>query len=402
MRLRLALLSTLALLLVAAPLAAQEITIWHAYRGGEKDAFEKVVANFNASQGKIKATTLAVPYDAFADKITAAVPRGKGPDVFIYAQDRLGGWIEAGNTIEPIDFYLDKKLTDRYIPTTMQAMTYRKAVWGLPLNYKCLTMIYNKKLVSTPPKTTTELVATAKKLTNPSSGTFGLAYWYSNWYYHSPLFNAFGGGVFAADGKPNVNNAANVKSVDLLMKWFDKDKILPAEPSTALITSLFNEGKAAIVFNGPWFLGEISPKVQYGIAMLPTVTEAGGKPLAPWMTVEGVYIAAPSKNKDAAFEFAKYLTDVPAAKVMALQGRQTPANKNVYADAQVAADPVMKAFRAQVDTAVPMPNAPEMTMVWSPVTTAMNAITKKALAPKPALDKAQAEVTEAVSRLRKK
>jgi arabinogalactan oligomer/maltooligosaccharide transport system substrate-binding protein len=120
------------------------------------------------------------------------------------------------------------------------------------------------------------------------------------------------------------------------------------------------------------------------------------------MTVEGVYIAAPSKNKDAAFEFAKYLTDVPAAKVMALQGRQTPANKNVYADAQVAADPVMKAFRAQVDTAVPMPNTPEMTMVWSPVTTAMNAITKKALAPKPALDKAQAEVTEAVSRLRKK
>jgi arabinogalactan oligomer/maltooligosaccharide transport system substrate-binding protein len=402
MRLRIALLTTLALLLVAAPLVAQEITIWHAYRGGEKDAFEKVVANFNASQTKIKATTLAVPYDAFADKITAAVPRGKGPDVFIYAQDRLGGWIEAGNTIEPIDFYLDKKLTDRFIPTTMQAMTYRKAVWGLPLNYKCLTMIYNKKLVATPPKTTTELVATAKKLTNPSAGTFGLAYWYSNWYYHSILFNAYGGGVFAADGKPNVNNAANVKSVDLLMKWFDKDKILPAEPSTALITSLFNEGKAAIVFNGPWFLGEISPKVQYGIATLPTVTEAGGKPLAPWMTVEGVYIAAPSKNKDAAFAFAQYLTDVPAAKVMALQGRQTPANKNVYADAQVAADPVMQAFRKQVDTAVPMPNSPEMTMVWSPVTTAMNAITKKALTPKAALDKAQAEVTEAVSRLRKK
>jgi len=401
MRLRLALLTLLALMLVAAPLAAQQITIWHAYRGGEKDAFEKVVANFNASQGKITATTLAVPYDAFADKITAAVPRGKGPDVFIYAQDRLGGWIEAGNTIEPIDFYLDKKLTDRFIPTTMQAMTYRKAVWGLPLNYKCLTMIYNKKLVATPPKTTAELVATAKKLTNASAGTFGLAYWYSNWYYHSPLFNAYGGGVFAADGKPNVNNAANIKSVDLLMKWFEKDKILPAEPSTALITALFNEGKAAIVFNGPWFLGEISPKIQYGIAMLPTVTEAGGKPLAPWMTVEGVYIAAPSKNKDAAFEFAKYLTDVPAAKVMALQGRQTPANKNVYTDAQVAADPVMKAFRAQVDTAVPMPNVPEMTMVWSPVTTAMNSVVRGAATPQAALDQAQKDVVQRIASLRK-
>ena len=48
-----------------------------------------------------------MPYDAFADKITAAVPRGKGPDVFIFAQDRLGGWMEAGNTVEPLDFFLD-------------------------------------------------------------------------------------------------------------------------------------------------------------------------------------------------------------------------------------------------------------------------------------------------------
>ena len=56
-------------------------------------------------------------------------------------------------------------------------------------------------------------------------------------------------------GKPVINSAANVKSVDLLMKWAEKDKILPAEPSTALITSLFNEGKAAIVFSGPWSEG---------------------------------------------------------------------------------------------------------------------------------------------------
>ena len=107
-------------LAVTAQLFAQtEVVVWHAYRGGEKTAFEKVVANYNASQNKVKVSTLAVPYDAFADKITAAVPRGKGPDVFIYAQDRLGGWIEAGKTIEPIDFYLDKATTDRYLPSTM-------------------------------------------------------------------------------------------------------------------------------------------------------------------------------------------------------------------------------------------------------------------------------------------
>ena len=69
-------------LLPALASAQKEIVIWNAYRGDEKTAFEKVVGQFNAAYASkgIKATTLAVPYDAFADKITAAVPRGKGPD----------------------------------------------------------------------------------------------------------------------------------------------------------------------------------------------------------------------------------------------------------------------------------------------------------------------------------
>ena len=156
--------------LAAPALAQKEVIVWHAYRAEEKAALEKIAAAYNAANAAkgVKVTTLAVPYDAFADKITAAVPRGKGPDVFIYAQDRLGGWIEAGNTVEPIDFFLDKATTDRYIPTTMEAMTYRGTVYGLPLNYKVITLIYNKKLVPTPPKTSKELVAMAKKLTDAS------------------------------------------------------------------------------------------------------------------------------------------------------------------------------------------------------------------------------------------
>lgn len=391
------------LLLLCAPgmLAAQkEIVVWHGYRGGEKTAFEKVVNQFNQSQKAVKVSTLAVPYDAFADKITAAVPRGKGPDVFIFAQDRLGGWVAAGNTVEPLDFFLTPQIKGRYLKTTLDAMTYQGNVYGLPLNFKVITLIYNKKLVPTPPKTTAELVATAKKLTNAASGRFGLAYWHSDFYYHAALMNGFGGGVFGPNRKPTVNSPQNIASLDQLLKWTGQ-KFMPEEPSTALITALFNQGKAAMVFSGPWFLGEISKDVDWGLAPLPAISEAGGKPMRPWITVEGVYVAAPSKNKDAAFEFVKYLTDVPAGKVMALEGRQTPANKGVYADPAVAKDPVLSAFRKQVDVAVPMPNYPEMTMVWSPVTTAMNTIVKKTATPKQAMDIAQKEVTERIASLRK-
>lgn len=379
--------------------AQKEIVIWHSYRGDEKTAFEKVVGTFNqANSGKIKATTLAVPYDAFADKITAAVPRGKGPDVFIFAQDRMGGWVAAGNTIEPLDFFLDDKVKGRYLKATTDAMTYQGQTYGLPLNFKVITLIYNKKLVSTPPKTTAELAAMAKKLTG--SGRFGLAYWYADFYYHAALMNGFGGGVFGPNRKPTMNSPQNVQSLEFLMKWVNQG-FMPSEPSTALITSLFNEGKAAMVFSGPWFLGEISDKIEYGLAPLPTINEAGGKPMRPWITVEGVYIAAPSKNKEAAYEFLKFVTDVPSAKVLALEGRQTPANKGVYADPGVANDPILKAFRNQVDVAVPMPNVPEMSMVWSPATTAMNTVARKAATPKQAMDVAQKEVQERIASLLK-
>lgn len=384
--------------------AQTQLVLWHAYRGEEKAALEAVVADYNATKrpNAVTVTTLAVPYDAFADRITAAVPRGKGPDLFIYAQDRLGGWIEAGNTVEPVDFYVDKPVRDRFIPTTLEAMTYQGTLYGVPLNFKVITMIYNKKLISTPPRTSAALVSAAKKLTDASTGRFGLAYSYADFYYHAILMNAFGGGVFDSQRHPVINSAANVRSFELLMKWFGKDRILPAEPSTALITSLFNDGKAAIVFSGPWFLGEIAKGVDYGLAPLPTLDEAGGKPMSPWMTVEGIYIAAPSKNKDAAYDFAKYLTDLPAAKIMALRGRQTPSNMKVYEDAQVAADPILESFRKQVEVAVPMPNVPEMTMVWSPATTAISTIVKRAATPKAALDVAQSKVLSDIQRLRGK
>jgi arabinogalactan oligomer / maltooligosaccharide transport system substrate-binding protein len=382
--------------------AANELVVWHAYRGAEKAAFEKVVANFEKTPGAkgLKVSTLAIPYDAYADKISAAVPRGKGPDLFIYAQDRLGGWIEAGKTVEPVDFFIDKPVKDRLLPGMLDAMTYKGGVYGLPINYKMTTLIYNKDLVKTPPKTTDEMVTMAKALTNAQSGRYGLAYWYTNFYFHSALMNAFGGSVFDKDGKLVVNSPANIASLNQMMTWYKKDGIMPTEPSEALIAAMFNEGKAAMVINGPWFVGDIDKKINVGFAPLPIV-DAAKKPMRPWMTIEGAYVAASSTKKEGAYELAKYLTSEEAGVVLAVEGRQLHTNKNVYNNPKVSGDPVLKAFRDQLENAEPMPNRPEMTMVWSPATTAMNKIVKGNASVDAALKEAAGTMAESIAALRK-
>src|SRR5262249_38669702 len=199
----------------------------HSSRAEGRAASEKVVAAYNKDPPGTTVTTLAVPFDAIADKITAAVPRGKGPDIFIYAQDRLGGWIEAGNTVEPIDFFLDDATQGRFLATTFQAMSYRGQAWGLPLHHKVITLIYNKKLVKETTKDSAELVKIAKGLTDKKSGRFGLAYAYTDYYYHAALQNGFDGGCFAPGGgaKPTLNSKENLAAMELLLRWLDKDQI---------------------------------------------------------------------------------------------------------------------------------------------------------------------------------
>jgi arabinogalactan oligomer/maltooligosaccharide transport system substrate-binding protein len=384
---------------------AAEVVVWHGYRASERAALEKVVAAYNAAQppSGVQVKLLAIPSDAFTDKISATLSRGVGPDVFVFPQDRLGGWVEGGGLLEPLDFFLEPSVRQRYVPGTLEAMTYRGSVYALPLNFKVITLIYNKKLMPKPPRSTGEMLSLCKALRagTKDKDRVCLAYPYSDFYYHAALMHAFGGRVFDPGPRVRLDAPENVKSLELLLKWVAQPGLVPAEPSTALVTSLFNEGKAAMVFSGPWFIGEIAPGIDYGLVLLPTVDEAGGKPLTPWMTVEGVGISSHSQHKDAAYDFVRYLTGPEGAHVMALQGRQNPALARVYDEPAITSDPVLSAIRKQAEVSLPMPNLPEMTMVWSPATSAMNAVLHRVATPKAALDEAQKAVEKDVAGLRR-
>jgi arabinogalactan oligomer/maltooligosaccharide transport system substrate-binding protein len=204
--------------------------------------------------------------------------------------------------------------------------------------------------------------------------------------------HAFGGRLFGSAGELTVSSAANVKSVALLQSWLGEG-FLPAGPSTTLITSLFNEGKLAMVIGGPSFVERIDPAVPFGVAPLPVLDEVGGKPMRPWITVQGLHIAYTSRHKTQAAQLAALLTNLASARTLALEGKLIPAHQAVYQDPQVSGDWVLHGFRRQLDTAVPMPNHPAVPRAWGPLARALEAVVEKRESPQAALDAAQREIS---------
>jgi arabinogalactan oligomer/maltooligosaccharide transport system substrate-binding protein len=384
----------------AAPCFAQPVTIvfWHSYRGMEKDALEEVGTNFSKLNPGIKIQFLQVPFDALPDKITAAVPRGKGPDVFIFGHDRVGYWADK-KVLEPLGLWVKKDMAALFIPSTLEALTYEDALYGLPTSLKCTALIYNKKLIETPPKDTAEMIAMAKKNTNIGQNKFGLVYEIGLTYYNSAWLFGFGGGIFDRNDEPIVNSPGNVRALAFVYDLYRNQNIMPEEITNTLVTTLFNRGQAAMIISGPWFLGEIEKGIDFGVAPLPMITEIKAKP-RPFLTVEAMFMSSQSARKKEAFEVIKYFTGREALLVMAKKGGQPVANLQAYDDPDVKNHPFIPVFKLQAETAVAMPNIAEMMMVWTPFDLAIGKILNKTAKPKEALDEAQGKIVKDIETFR--
>ena len=366
------------------------VVLWHSYRANEKDALEQAAAKWNAQPDVPKLELLAVPYDALADKITAAVPRGHGPDLFIFAHDRIGDWAES-HILEPIEFFVDEALCDRYLRKTIDALVYGDSLYGLPLAYKSAALFYNKALVTKPPTTTAELLELGRRLTDRKAGRFGLVYENVKLFFHAAWLHGFGGEVFDERGQLHVVTPAAVRALEWARLLGGPDGIVPPETSGVLLSTLFNEGKAAMAMSGPWFVGEIRPGVSYGVAPLPIVSETGRR-AEPFLGVEAVLMSAYARDKKAAFRVMQYLAGDEAALLRARTARQTVANVAAYRDPRIAKDPLIAAFRQQLDDARVMPGTPEMRIAWSPYDMAIQQVVALGGDPNAALREAEQKI----------
>ena len=366
--------------------AADDISLWHSYRGDEQAALETLVAQWNAAHPDTPVRPLALPHEAYANKLTAAIPRGQGPDLFIFAHERIGDWSRAG-LVRALDDDLPPAAQDAFVPVTLDALRYEGKLYGVPLASKSVALLYNKKLVAQPPADTDALLRLLREVTDAKARRFGLAYEAGSFYHHAGWLFGFGGRLFDDAGRATLDDPGNVASVAFVADLM-REGLLPEEPTGALVSQLFNEDRVALVINGPWMLGEIDPGVDFGVAPLPIVS-ATGKPAAPFLTVEAAMISAYARDPKTALAFARFLATGEGARLRLERGKQLVADRTVYERTDLDIDPHVLAFQAQIERSVPMSNNPLMRAMWEPASQALRAALRGSATPAEALAKAQ-------------
>lgn len=398
---RSATLSLMALACLAAPrvLAAAEgeVILWHSYRAGEAQAIDEAVTAFRAEARErfpgLEVRVLQVPFGAYSHKLRSAIPQGNGPDLFVGGHDQLGDLVERRLVVPVAERADDPELAAgfaRFSPRTLEPLRRGGALWGWPFAYKTLVLFYRSDLVDAPPKTTDELLEVARR--HSGDGRFGFVYEIGNFYYHAPWFFGFGGELLRPDGSLAALGTAQVRaSGELIRELVFGAKVTPGDVNGALVTELFNRGKAAMVVNGPWFMSEIAEGVPYGVARLPVVS-ASGKPARPFSTVDALFMTPRGEGRPEVLALADALTSDAAALLRARLGRQPVANLGVYDDPELAGDLTLRAFAEQLDASMPMPTEPVMQLAWEPLAQALRQIGRGAQDTRAAFVEAQQRI----------
>ena len=170
---------------------------------------------------------------------------------------------------------------DDFYQVERLAATVNGKVVGVPALVDNLALVYNKALfdkagVAYPTKdwTWTDFRDAAKKLTDPAAKQFGWAYVNDGsedtvWRFLALLWQAGGDLLNADNTKSALDSPQGLKAMTLLHDMAVTDKSVYLDSGNQNYLNLFNSGKIAMLWTGPWDLSGINPGVRYGVEILP-------------------------------------------------------------------------------------------------------------------------------------
>lgn len=327
------------------------------------DAVKALIPEFEKQTG-IKVKMESYFEDQLTQKLTVEFTSGSSTiDVFMTRPLQEGRLFSKNNWYQPLDAYLnDANKTpadwawNDFQKSAVAATTLNGSVYAVPMVTEWQTLFYRKDLFEkngiAVPKTLEELEAAAKKLHNPNEGMYGIVSRGQRGaavtQFSSYLYGF--GGDFLKDGKSAIDTPESVEALTyygrILGKYGPPGVTNMSWPQAQ---ALMASGKVAMWTDASTLLpGLLDPKKsvvsdKIGLAMFP----AGPKGQHPFMVVPwAVSVSNQSKQKDAAWEFVKWLTSKEVMTKAQLAGNTTTRN-SIWSDPAV----VSKLYPGMADIA---------------------------------------------------
>jgi multiple sugar transport system substrate-binding protein len=331
---------------------------WTSEQGIEK--IQEVEKAFEKQHPDIDLVLDEIPFPQQHDKIISLDLAGMPPDIINVSGAWVTEFAEAG-IIEPINDRI-KSLPQEFQDNIDGPMSipWKGKRYGMPITNGNIALYYNKKMLEEegiePPTTWDELVVASKKLTNTSKNQYALT---GNIAVEPPTAISYevlpfilqAGGEILEDGKAVFNSPEGVEGLEFYKSLIKEYKVTTPGEMTAgekEKRSNFSAGNTAFMFEGPWGVGiqqKANPDLEFGVVPLPKGKTHGTIALGTQLS-----IAAKSKNKDAAWEFLKFLGSAEGQKVWDQATNYFPYNKETMKMDFIQNDKYLKVFADQFET----------------------------------------------------
>lgn len=395
-RIALPLVAALALLGGCAPgkKPAGEIVIWCQMDPQERGRFERNVAAYEAAHPGTRVQV--VPYDTenLRQQFQTAAAGGGGPHLIFGPSDQVGP-LSLLELIRPLDQTMPAGFFDRFVPQALD--TLGGHVWQAPDQVgNHLMLVYNRALVSSPPETNEEFLALAKKLTH--GGQYGLVMEATEPYWLAPFLAGFGGWVMDADHRPTLDTPAMRSALAYLADLKNRRKLMPRESNYQNAHTLFQEGKAAMIINGPWSWADYR-KSGIDIGIAPLWTLPGGGRATPMIASKGysINVNCPEAELQGVIDFVTYCTSPEAELLAADTLGILPSHREAWADPRIQGDPILQASQRGFELGRRMPVVPEMRVLWDVMRPGLQAVMNGSKSPEAAAREMQAAAVQQIA-----
>ncbi len=355
------------------------LTLWEQMDPQEREVQAAQIAAYEAAFPGMKIELSHYSTEDLRTQFQTAALAGSGPDLVYGPSDQVGPFSVMG-LIKPLGEALSAEDLEAIRPEAFDRLDGQ--IYSYPDQVgNHLTLVYNKALISEPPRTMSELIEVAKAQTRDENGDgrpdrYGLVFQAMEPFWLVPFLTGYGGWVMDDNYQPTLHTGAMRSALELLRSFRDEHRIMPAECDYEIADTVFKEGRAAMIINGPWsWEAYRKAGIDIGLARIPKIEETGRWP-APMISSKGYSFNAKLKGDRlrAAAEAVRFLTQVDFQVEFAEKVGTLPARKTAYTVPAVAENALLYASSQQVEVGKRMPVVPEMRAIWDAMRPAMQSV----------------------------